>query len=116
MGVPTLDELAADALRFYGNHREAGEPSVFLTGRARSREFKYRSMDNSTRNEFHKAMSSEWQSFQNFDALRPLTKEEKDYVKENGIAPVKMRWVLTDKNDRLRAAKPNLPLHARRSR
>ena len=78
--------MAADALRFYGNHGEANEPSVFLTGRARSREFKYRSMDNSTRNEFHKAMSSEWQSFQNFDALRPLTKEERGHVYQNGIS------------------------------
>ena len=52
-------------------------------------------------------------SFQNFDALRPLTKEEINYVKKHNVTPTKMRWVLTDKNERLRVSKPNLPLKAK---
>eukprot|EP00969_Alexandrium_andersonii_P244186 10789515-Alexandrium_andersonii.AAC.1 len=66
-----------------------------------------------TRKEFARAMSSEWQSFQNFDALRPLSQEEREYMAEHSVKPVKMRWVFTDKHERLRVAKPSLPLKAK---
>ena len=105
---PNTYRLAADALRLQEPYED--EPSVFLTGRARAREFRYREMDKDTRNSFHKAMTQEWTSFQNFDALRPLTQEEIAYVKEHNIMPTKMRWVLMDKNERLRVSKPNLSL------
>ena len=108
---PSTYRLAADALRLQEFYDD--EPSVFLTGRARTREFKYREMDKTTRDTFHKAMTQEWTSFQNFDALRPLTQEEIAYVKEHDITPTKMRWVLTDKNERLRVSKPSLPLKAK---
>ena len=107
---PSTCSLVADALRLHGVD---DLPSVFLTGRAQMREFKYRSMDSHTREAFVTAMRAEWTSFMNFDAMRPLTKEETSYVTENDITPVKMRWVLTDKNDRLRIAKPSLPLKAK---
>ena len=103
---PSTYRLAADALRLQEPYED--EPSVFLTGRARAREFKYREMGKPTKNLFHKAMTQEWTSFQNFDALRPLTKEEINYVKKHNVTPTKMRWVLTDKNERLRVSKPNL--------
>ena len=108
---PSTCSLRADALRL--NAFDDHEPSVFLTGRAQAREFRYRTMDHATRGEFHKAMCSEWTSFQNFDALRPLTKEEADYVNQHEVVPTKMRWVFTDKNDRLRVSKPSLPLKAK---
>ena len=85
---PNTYRLAADALRLQEPYED--EPSVFLTGRARACEFKYREMDKAKRDMFHKAMTQEWTSFQNFDALRPLTKEETDYVKKHNITPAKM--------------------------
>jgi len=107
---PGTCSLVADALRLRGVD---DVPSVFLTGRAQMREFKYRSMNTPTREAFNKAMRDEWQNFLNFDAIRPLTLEETSYIKENDTVPVKMRWILTDKNDRLRSSKPSLPLKAK---
>ena len=102
---PTRRDLISDALQL-------DMPEIYLTGKARAREFKYRQMDREMRTAFQKAMQDEWQSFQNFDALRPLTQEESDYVKKQGVVPTKMRWVFTDKKDRLRVSKPSLPLEA----
>eukprot|EP00969_Alexandrium_andersonii_P076763 3384663-Alexandrium_andersonii.AAC.1 len=60
-----VDDLVADALR------PDKIPTIYLTGKARAREFRFKEMDYDTRKGFERAMTSEWQSFQNFDALRP---------------------------------------------
>ena len=87
---------------------------AYLVGAAKSKEVSLQSLTESDRPKYDESMAKEWANWQRFEAVVPLSAEEEKQIKEAGTRVIGMRWVHTDKNERLRMkSKASLPILAK---
>ena len=83
----------------YMAHTSAGD--VFLTGRAINSEVNLRDLSPEDRQKFDASMAKEWDSWQRFNAVEILSKEQIAKLPEDAEI-IGTRWVHTDKNKKPR--------------